>query len=77
MLVAIACHDRRWSFWRPAHAPAAPTRADALLACFALAEQRARRVAELPQSDLNHSRGMVEREFVIERGANRVAMAAP
>jgi len=30
----------------------------------------------IAQSDLNHSRGMVEREFVIERGANRVAEAA-
>ena len=31
----------------------------------------------IAQSDLNHSRGMVEREFVIERGANRVAEATP
>jgi branched-chain amino acid transport system ATP-binding protein len=31
----------------------------------------------IAQSDLNHSRGMVEREFVIERGANRIAMASP
>ena len=30
----------------------------------------------IAQSDLNHSRGMVEREFVIERGANRVAEAS-
>ena len=48
MLVAIACHDRRWSFWRPAHAPEALARADALLERFALVEHRARRVAELP-----------------------------
>ena len=31
----------------------------------------------IAQSDLNHSRGMVEREFVIERGANRIAEASP
>jgi len=30
----------------------------------------------IAQSDLNHSRGMVEREFVIERGANRIAEAS-
>jgi len=48
MLVAIACHDGRWSFWRPAHAPDALARADALLDRFALTEHRARRVAELP-----------------------------
>lgn len=48
MLVAIACHERRWSAWRPAHAPSAVRHADALLDRFRLAEHRARRVAELP-----------------------------
>ena len=48
MLVANACHDRRLSFWQPAHRPEAIARADALLERFRLAEHRARRVAELP-----------------------------
>ena len=48
MLVAIACHDARPSFWQPAHRPEAVTRADALLVRFRLGEHRGRRVAELP-----------------------------
>ena len=49
MLVANACHDhRRLSFWQPAHRDEALERADALLERFRLAEQRERRVAELP-----------------------------
>ena len=48
MLVANACHDQRLSFWRSAHRPEAIERADALLERFGLAEQRERRVAELP-----------------------------
>ena len=48
MLVALACHDHRLSFWRPAHHPRAIERADALLQRFALSEHRLRRVAELP-----------------------------
>ena len=39
---------------------------------------RGQRLAVLiAQSDLNHSRGLVDREVVIERGANRVAEVAP
>ena len=48
MLVANACHDRRLSFWQPAHRPEAIARADTLLERFHLADQRHRRVAELP-----------------------------
>jgi branched-chain amino acid transport system ATP-binding protein len=48
LLVAIACHDGRLSFWRAARHPAALDRAEALLARFRLGEQRERRVAELP-----------------------------
>ena len=48
MLVANACHDGRLSFWRRAHRPEAVERAEALLERFALADQRDRRVAELP-----------------------------
>jgi branched-chain amino acid transport system ATP-binding protein len=48
MLVAIACHDGRLSFWRSAHRPEAVARADALLQRFRLGEHRNRRVAELP-----------------------------
>jgi len=48
MLVAIACHEQRFSFWRPAHAPDGVAQADALLERFRLAEHRGRRVAELP-----------------------------
>jgi len=48
MLVAIACHDDRLSFWRSAHRPDALVRADALLERFRLGEHRQRRVAELP-----------------------------
>ena len=40
MLVAIACHDARPSFWQPAHRPEAVTRADALLVRFRLGEHR-------------------------------------
>ena len=39
---------------------------------------RGQRLAVLiAQSDLNHSRGLVDREVVIERGANRVAEVVP
>ncbi len=48
MLVANACHDRRLSFWQPARRPEAIARADTLLERFRLADQRHRRVAELP-----------------------------
>jgi branched-chain amino acid transport system ATP-binding protein len=48
MLVAIACHDNRLSFWQPARRAAAVARADELLARFRLVEHRDRRVAELP-----------------------------
>jgi branched-chain amino acid transport system ATP-binding protein len=48
MLVAVACHDRRFSFWRSARTQHALRRADALLERFRLAEHRDRRVAELP-----------------------------
>ena len=48
MLVAIACHDNRLSFWQPARRAAAVARADELLARFRLGEHRDRRVAELP-----------------------------
>ena len=48
LLVAFACQDDRLSFWRGARRPDALARADALLARFGLAEQRERRVAELP-----------------------------
>ena len=48
MLVAIACHDNRLSFWQPARRAHALARADELLARFRLAEHRDRRVAELP-----------------------------
>ncbi len=48
MLVAIACHDNRLSFWQPARRAAAVARADELLARFRLDEHRDRRVAELP-----------------------------
>jgi branched-chain amino acid transport system ATP-binding protein len=48
LLVAFACHDDRLSFWQGARRPEAVARADALLARFNLAEQRERRVAELP-----------------------------
>ncbi len=48
MLVAIACHGRRLSFWRGARREDAVARADVLLQRFQLAEHRERRVAELP-----------------------------
>jgi branched-chain amino acid transport system ATP-binding protein len=48
MLVAIACHDGRLSFWRSARRSEAVERADALLRRFRLDEHRDRRVAELP-----------------------------
>jgi branched-chain amino acid transport system ATP-binding protein len=48
MLVANACHDQKLSFWQPARRPQAVQRAEQLLARFALAEHRDRRVAELP-----------------------------
>ena len=48
MLVAIACHDNRLSFWQPARRAVAVARADELLARFRLGEHRDRRVAELP-----------------------------
>lgn len=48
MLVANACHGRKLSFWQPARRPQAVARAEQLLARFALADQRDRRVAELP-----------------------------
>ncbi len=48
MLVANACHDQRLSFWQPARRSEAVDRALALLARFRLADQRERRVAELP-----------------------------
>jgi branched-chain amino acid transport system ATP-binding protein len=48
MLVANACHDGSPSFWKRAHRAEAVDRADALLERFALADQRERRVAELP-----------------------------
>ena len=48
MLVALACHGERLSFWRTARQADAVARADALLERFNLAEHRERRVAELP-----------------------------
>jgi branched-chain amino acid transport system ATP-binding protein len=48
MLVAMACHGRRFSFWRPARTPQAIGAAEALLVRFRLGEHRERRVAELP-----------------------------
>jgi branched-chain amino acid transport system ATP-binding protein len=48
ILVANACHDRRLSFWQPAHDVDAIARADRLLERFRLGEHRGRRVAELP-----------------------------
>ena len=48
MLVAVACHGDRLSFWQAAHRPAAVARADELLHRFGLTEHRERRVAELP-----------------------------
>jgi branched-chain amino acid transport system ATP-binding protein len=48
MLVALACHGQRLSFWRTARRADAVARADALLERFNLAEHRERRVAELP-----------------------------
>jgi branched-chain amino acid transport system ATP-binding protein len=48
MLVATACRGARLSFWQPARRAEAVRDADALLARFALAGQRERRVAELP-----------------------------
>jgi branched-chain amino acid transport system ATP-binding protein len=48
MLVATACRGARLSFWQPARRADAVRDADALLARFALAGQRERRVAELP-----------------------------
>ena len=48
MLVAIACHDNRLSFWQVARRADAVNRADALLERFKLDEHRERRVAELP-----------------------------
>ena len=48
MLVATACRGAQLSFWQPARRAEAVRDADALLARFALAEQRERRVAELP-----------------------------
>ena len=48
MLVAIACHDNRLSFWHSARRADAVARADALLDRFRLLEHRARRVVELP-----------------------------
>ncbi|RZL97758.1 MAG: ABC transporter ATP-binding protein [Variovorax sp.] len=48
MLVALACHGERLSFWRTARQADAVARADALLERFNLAEHRQRRVAELP-----------------------------
>jgi branched-chain amino acid transport system ATP-binding protein len=48
MLVAIACHENRLSFWQTARRAEALARADALLARFRLTEHRDRRVAELP-----------------------------
>ena len=45
MLVAIACHDNRLSFWQPARRAVAVARADELLARFRLGEHRDRRVA--------------------------------
>ncbi len=48
MLVAIACHGERLSFWQPARRIDTVAQADALLARFNLTEHRDRRVAELP-----------------------------
>ena len=48
MLVALACHGQRLSFWRTARRADAVDRADALLDRFNLVEHRERRVAELP-----------------------------
>jgi branched-chain amino acid transport system ATP-binding protein len=48
MLVAVACHDNRLSFWQAARAPSAVQRTDALLRRFGLDEHRERRVVELP-----------------------------
>ncbi|MEO7855259.1 MAG: ATP-binding cassette domain-containing protein [Rubrivivax sp.] len=48
MLVAIACHGNRLSFWEAAHRASAVQRADELLQRFRLEEHRQRRVAELP-----------------------------
>jgi branched-chain amino acid transport system ATP-binding protein len=48
MLVAVACHEGRFSFMTRARTPQAVARANALLERFRLAEHRKRRVAELP-----------------------------
>ena len=48
MLVAIACHDNRLSFWQVARRGEAVARAQALLERFKLDEHRDRLVAELP-----------------------------
>lgn len=48
MLVAVACHDDRLSFWQSARRAEALARADALLVRFRLTEHRDRLVAELP-----------------------------
>ena len=48
MLIALACHADRLSFFESAHASADVARADALLQRFGLFEHRTRRVAELP-----------------------------
>ena len=48
MLVGIACHDQRLSFWQPAQRPEAIDRAEHLLERFGLSEHRDRNVAELP-----------------------------
>jgi len=48
MLVALAFHENRLSFWQTARRSDAVERADLLLHRFRLAEHRDRRVAELP-----------------------------
>jgi branched-chain amino acid transport system ATP-binding protein len=48
MLVATACRGAQLSYWQPARRAEQVRDADRLLARFALAEQRERRVAELP-----------------------------
>lgn len=48
ILVAMALHENRLSFWQSARRPDAVERAEALLQRFRLWEHRDRRVAELP-----------------------------
>jgi branched-chain amino acid transport system ATP-binding protein len=48
MLVAAACHDKHLSVWQAARRDSTLARAESLLQRFGLADQRERRVVELP-----------------------------